>query len=296
MSDESPPKHRNFDADLAAIWVLRLGVFGCFLGWAWQHLVWSAPYDAVLWNPDYAGRFATWLNLGWENYIAEFATDTRILITVRIVGFVYLLIAAASLVAKRSSLGSQSLLVLGSLMLACLFFCKYVESGYAIATFVEHGGQILAPISLLTALRRGIGDRWTILISVVGFWATFGGHGFYAIGFAPTPGNFYGLVHAITGLDADISELFLKTAGVLDFAVCVGVLVPFLRRVSLAYAATWGALTALARPIAGMSVDAEWCGADEFLHEAILRAPHVALPLFLLIIFSRKDNEIETRP
>ena len=281
----SPPASRAKPTGWA-ITALRFGVCGCFLGWAWQHLRWGVPYDAILWHPDHFGWLAETLHVSWEQYIADVVTDRRILLGVRSVGVIYVAVALLALTANHRSTMQHIGLVIGSGLLAIVAYCKYVDANQATATLVEHGGQVLSPVVLVLALRRGIGDRWTIALALVAFWATFAGHGVYAIGLAPTPGRFYGLVHAILGLDADATETLLKIAGFLDFVVCLGVLVPLLRRACLSYAALWGLLTALARPVAGMSIQAAWWGADQFLHEAILRLPHACVPLFLLLTFA----------
>jgi hypothetical protein len=272
-------------SSVLAICVLRIATFACFVGWAWQHLRWSVPYDAVLWHPDYFGWLAERLDVSWETYVAEIMTDRRILFAVRAVGVMYLAIAILSLRATRNALISTRSLAVGSVLLAWLFFCKYVEAGHATVNFVEHGGQILAPLVLLISLRRGVRDRWTIGLAVIAFWTTFAGHGIYAMGLAPTPGHFYGLVNAILGFGPEASERLLRIAGVMDFVICLGILLKPARTCCLAYAVAWGLLTALARPVAGMSFDADWWGADQFLHKAILRLPHAAIPLFLIAAY-----------
>lgn len=266
------------------IWTLRIGACACFAGWAWQHLRWSVPYDAVLWNPDYMDWLAQWFGVSWESYVADVMTDRRILIGERIVGLLYLALAIVSLTAKRNSRVQFVCLGIGGVLLAVASWCKYLNAGRAMAMFVEHGGQILAPAVLILALQRGVRDRWTIGVAVVAFCATFAGHGIYAAGLAPTPGHFYGMVSAILGFGETAADHFLKTVGVLDFVICVGLAVPVMRRACLAYAALWGLLTALARPVAGLSFAAPWWGADQFVHEAVLRAPHVSLPLFLFLV------------
>ena len=280
------------NVDYRAMWILRIGACLCFAGWAWQHLRWSAPYDAVLWHPDYFGWLPGMLDVSWDAWTAEIVTDRRVLIGVRATGFVYLVLAIVALITRSRSTAQHVLLFIGSVLLAILFFCKYADAAYATATFVEHGGQILMPIVLIVALRRGIWDRWVFVAAVIGFWTTFAGHGIYALGLAPTPGQFYGLVNAVLGLDEQSTVLFLRVAGVLDFVACVGILIPTFRRISLGWAVLWGLLTAAARPVAGMSLAASWYGADLFLHEALLRTPHAAIPLFLLLVSrKRKPNE-----
>lgn len=268
------------------IWTLRIGACACFLGWAWQHLRWSVPYDALLWNPDYLDWLAKTFGVTWETYVAEVMTDRRILFGERLLGFVLLGLAVIALTARPTSRVQLVCLGTGSGLLALVASCQYLNAGHAPAMFVEHGGQILAPVVLILALKRGVQDRWTINTAIAAFCATFIGHGIYAIGIAPTPGHFYGMVSAILGWGENATDLFLKIVGVLDFVVCVGVFVPSLRRPCLAYAALWGLLTALARPIAGMSLAAPWWGVDQFIHEAVLRTPHMALPFFLFLAFS----------
>ncbi|MEM6884317.1 MAG: hypothetical protein AAF571_04740 [Verrucomicrobiota bacterium] len=274
--------------------VLRIGASACFAGWAWQHLVWSAPYDAILWNPDYMGWLARSLDVSWETYVAERLNDQHILFAQRIIGLIYLAMAVMCLTAKRSSRIQQWFLSGGSGLLLLLVYCLYVNAGSALPILVEFGGQILSPAVLILALHRGMRDRWTIAAAMVAFTTTFIGHGIYATGLAPTPGHFYGMVTGILGLGETGADVFLKTVGVLDFIVCAGILVPRMRLPCLAYAAGWGLLTALARPVAGMSLTAACWEAGQFVHEAVLRAPHVTFPLFLFLIFRSKNHKDAT--
>lgn len=283
-SSEPVPGESVFDRQCRLTRTLRFGVAACFAGWAWQHLRWSVPYDAILWNPDHAGWVAGLLGVSWEIYVAEVVTDRRILFFGRAVGLVLAASAVVAVTARRDSLGQLTCLGVGGAVLTLASGCLYLDAGRVLATFVEHGGQMLSPVVLILALWRGPRDRWTVGVAVLAFWSTFAGHGTFAVGWTPTPGDFYGLVTGILGLGENAADIFLKTVGVFDFAVCVGVLVPCLRCSCLAYAAVWGLLTALARPVAGMSFGASWWGADQFLHEAVLRAPHVSLPLFLLLV------------
>lgn len=287
-SEQPSEKKADVESRCWLTWTLRIGACACFAGWAWQHLRWSVPYDAVLWNPDYSDWLARALGVSWETYVAEVITDRRILFGERLIGLFYLAFAVLSMTAKRNSHVQLVCLGVGSTLLALASYCKYVNAGHALATFVEYGGQILTPTVLILALQRGVRDRWTIGVAVVAFCTTFVGHGIYAVGLAPTPGHFYGMVNSILGLGENATDWFLKIVGVLDFAVCVGILVPVLRQACFTYAAVWGLLTALARPVAGMSLASPWWGSDQFVHEAVLRTPHAALPLFLFLVFSRK--------
>jgi hypothetical protein len=100
------------------------------------------------------------------------------------------------------------------------------------------------------------------------------------------------MTSVILDVEYDTANAMLHTAGVLDFLVCVGIFVPQLRRPSALYAAAWGFLTAIARPVAGMSLSLNYWGADQFVHEAVLRAPHVFIPLFLFFLW-REPRSVE---
>ncbi|MDB3941646.1 hypothetical protein N9406_11850, partial [Verrucomicrobiales bacterium] len=78
--------------------------------------------------------------------------------------------------------------------------------------------------------------------------------------------------------------------GILDFVICVGIFLPWTRRACLLYAAIWGFLTALARPVAGMDMDLNFFGADRYLHESILRTPHFIIPLFLFFLWKKSPD------
>ncbi len=267
-----------------ALLLLRLGVTCCFFGWAWQHLVWSVPYGEVLWNPDYFGWLADANGVSWEAYVAEVATDTRIRLATRLLGTVYLCLALLAVMVPPGRWWGQALLAIGALLLGVIAFAKYVNAGHAAAMLVEYGGQVLSPLVLALALRCGARAKWPVGIAVLGFCCTFIGHGVYALGLVTTPGHYYGMVHTITGLGAEGATTFLLVAGILDVVVCVGLLIPRLRAPCLIYAALWGLATALARPLSG--------GILESAHEAVLRAPHFALPLYLLVVLLPRKLDV----
>jgi hypothetical protein len=131
--------------------------------------------------------------------------------------------------------------------------------------------------------------RWVALLALV---TTFAGHGAFAIGWAPTPGHFLGMIRVALSVPEEWALVILRTAGWLDFAVCAAVFIPHLRRPALLYAAAWGTATALARPVTGMDVNLIYWGADQFLHVALYRLPHVVIPLFLFWSL-RKESKTE---
>ena len=94
-------------------------------------------------------------------------------------------------------------------------------------------------------------------------------------------------------VEHETATSLLWWAGILDFLVCVGIFLKVSRRSCALYAAIWGLLTAIARPVAGMSLSLNYWGADQFIHEAVLRAQHYVIPLYLFLVWRRSD-ELET--
>ena len=281
---EDSPVHEHW----SEMFCLRLGAFLCFSGWAWVHFYWEPPYASMLWNESSFQFAQRWLGLGWDEYVGTGTSDGFIQTWIFRVGWIHALCALLSLTAKRTS-GIQHVgLLLGSIAIAPVAVSSFVDSGYEPPALIEFGGQVLMPVILVAALRFGTMHWSTYSIALVAFVSTFAGHGCYAAGYWPTPPNFYGMTNAILDADYETSTAILRFAGFADFMVCFGVFIPYLRVPSSMYAIFWGFMTAIARPVAGMSWDLNYWGADLFLHEAVVRAPHFLIPLFLMLVFLKK--------
>ncbi len=107
--------------------------------------------------------------------------------------------------------------------------------------------------------------EWTLRIALCG---EFLGHGWYA--FQAVPG-FQALLAGATGLPLESAATLLPIIGVTDFVIAaLALLKPI--RIVLLYAAVWGFLTALSRPVSGAT--------DIFAF--IERFPNCGVPLALL--------------
>ena len=107
--------------------------------------------------------------------------------------------------------------------------------------------------------------EWTLRIALCG---EFLGHGWYA--FQAVPG-FQALLAGATGLSLESAATLLPIIGVTDFVIAALALIKPIRIVLL-YAAVWGFLTALSRPVSGAT--------DIFAF--IERLPNCGVPLALL--------------
>ena len=269
--------------------LLRCGAFLCLAAWSWAHLYWEGPYGALFWNQVSFG-IAERFGIDWDGYAGGGDGAGWIQKWGRVLGWLYVVAAVLALTLRARRWWSLGLLAMGSCLLTLMSFAKYLKSGNQLPMFVEHGGQMLAPTLLGVALIAGARHRVTVLIALIAFLATFLGHGSYALGLWPTPANYFGMTSKILQVDADVARVFLNVVGVLDFVICVGIFIPSIRRVSALYGAIWGLMTAFARPVAGMSADLNYWGADQYLHEAILRAPHFMIPLYLFCVWKKSGD------
>ena len=114
--------------------------------------------------------------------------------------------------------------------------------------------------------------EWTLRIALFG---EFLGHGIFAIQLKQ---RFLEMLAAMTGITGDLAATLMKTIGSIDVTVAFLALIkPF--RIILIYAAVWGFLTALARPIAG---DPIW--------DFVERWANVGVPLALLLLRGMPKN------
>ncbi|WP_222436179.1 hypothetical protein [Rubripirellula reticaptiva] len=251
-----------------------------------MHFYWEGPYGVLLWH-EATFEFANRFGVSWEEFVGSGADDGIVQKWLARIWWPYLVCTVLTITVRTKSWFQMSVLVGGSGLLTLLSYAKYVGSKHQLPMFVEHGGQMLIPILLVMAIALGAGHRATVITAVVAAIMTFAGHGCYAFGFWPTPGMFYAMTTLILGVEYPTAQALLRIAGVLDFVFCVGICIPYFRRASALYGTVWGFLTAVARPVAGMSWGLNYWGADQFLHEAALRAPHFMIPAFLFFLWRR---------
>ncbi|MBI4261975.1 hypothetical protein HY624_00425, partial [Candidatus Uhrbacteria bacterium] len=103
----------------------------------------------------------------------------------------------------------------------------------------------------------------------VGLFGEFLGHGIFAWQLKK---RFLEMLAAMTNITGDLANTLMRAVGVSDVAVAILALV-YPLRLMLIFAAAWGFLTAIARPIAG---DPIW--------DFVERWPNWALPMALLYV------------
>ena len=112
----------------------------------------------------------------------------------------------------------------------------------------------------------------------IGMFGTFLGHGIFAIQLKQ---RFLEMLAAFTGITGSLANKLMVTIGVIDVGVAIlAILKPV--RIILIYAAIWGFMTAVARPVAG---DPIW--------DFVERSANWAVPLALLYIRGFPKNKKE---
>ncbi len=132
-------------AERTRVLILRLAALLCFAGWTWGHLYWEGPYGVLLWQ-DGTYDLASQLGIHWDEFVGSGAGDGWVQRWISRIGWLYLACTILTLTVGKRSYLQMAALAGGSGTLAALSYAKYVDSQGQLPMFVEHGGQVLAPI------------------------------------------------------------------------------------------------------------------------------------------------------
>ncbi len=269
---------------------LQLAVFAVFLGRAWQHIYWDAPFRVLLWDEGLMRNLMeSVFDLTWTEYAGNPKFDHRIGIFIKGLGVFYLIVAIATLMIRSLKEFGRFLLLIGGLWLTflALLYCK--DRFYQIGQFFEYSLQFGSPFFLYYYLRYNEWDKGLILGMKVAVALTFICHGLYAIGYYPRPGLFLSMTMSILGTTESQSIQFLTGAAIADFAASIMIFLSLRWRVlGLLYCVCWGFATSMARIWAHFQMDWWEESMLRWLHETIMRFPHFLIPLLLLFLVSKK--------
>lgn len=272
--------------------LLKISVFLIFIGRAWQHLFWDAPYRSFFWDESLLKPIVESLfNIPWKDYVTSSTTDNFIQTIIRSNGILYLIAAFSALFLKENNKKWLRIpVVLGGMSLIVLAILLTKEKFYHAAQFFEHSIQFGLPFILILAystssLKQKLPFILKILIAV-----TFFSHGLYAFGFYPVPGKFVDMVIQIFGCSESFAITFLYIAGILDFILAVLLFVPKVEKYALWYAIIWGTLTALARIVANFYMDFPIASIHQNLHESMYRLPHGLVPLLVVLLIKNRNT------
>lgn len=267
--------------------LVKMAAVSVFLGRAWQHIRWDAPYRALLWDEAWMkAPVEAMLGISWREYVSSNVVDAFIDGLVSATGWFYLLCALAALFIGRLGRVGRAILWIGAanLIFLAALYCK--EKFLFIGQFFEYTLQWGAP-AMLAIISKAPEKEWSprfVLAVKVAIALTFTCHGLYAVGFYPRPGNFLEMVMNILPLNETGAIHFLNTAGALDFALSIALFLPGrFPFFALAYASFWGLATSIARFWAYFHLEYWDSALLQWLHEAVMRFPHFLIPLALLL-------------
>ncbi len=265
--------------------LLKTCVFLIFIGRAYQHLFWDAPYRTFFWDestlkPIIEGVFKT----PWQDYVTSAKTDSVIQTIIKLNGVLYLIAAISVILIKKINRKWFRIpILIGGFSLIVLTILMTKEKFYHTAQFFEHSIQFGLPFVLLYSFSEKFNLEKFIFVLKLLIAFTFFCHGLYAFGFYPVPGKFVDMVIQILGFSEENAITFLYIAGIIDFILAILIFIPKLQLYALWYAVIWGLLTAIARIAANFYLDFPLQSIHQNIHEVVFRIPHGLTPLLVIL-------------
>lgn len=263
--------------------IVQMATVAVFLGRAWQHLFWDAPYRALLWDENWMKWIVEDIfKTPWGDYV--YNSDSGIQIFTKMIGVFYIICALAAAMIKRWSRFSIILLYIGAFSLIFLAALYAKERFFHAGQFFEYTLQWGSPILLVVLHRRQILTQQVVFFVKIAIALTFICHGLYAIGYYPRPGGFLEMAMNILHITDAQAAHFLFVAGIMDFAVSILIFLP--NRIAigaLAYCIIWGFFTTIARVWAHFYIEFLPNVFLQWLHESVMRFPHFLIPLAVLL-------------
>lgn len=279
--------------------LLQLGVFFVFIGRAWQHWFYDAPYRELIWDEyKMKGIIENVFGISWTEWVTNPAYDTGIATFIDGMGVFYLLCGLAVWSIKRFPKISRGFLYMGAFNLFILAGLYFKAKQYHVGQLIEYSLQFFGPVLLIIFAKEGrLTDRLVLLFKIA-IALTFFGHGLYALGYYPRPLTFLEMCGNILNLYDRGATHFLFTAGVLDMIICVLIFIPNRKLIlaGLTYAVLWGLATAIARPWAYFHIEFWQDSLHRWLYEASYRLIHGIGPFVLFLFYWNRKSESEKIP
>ena len=296
ITDPSKPVAANS----ITTWLLRIVCAVMFAGHGWVCWNGDMPLRALLWDEELvSGAVKSLTGMDWGEWVSSMRVDDGINVAIRVQAWIFYAFAAAVLLPVRH-LALGVVYFIATLNLAFLAWLKYHDAGVGIGQGLEHLSQVAMPLALFLLVRGN--RRSAIAVAMVAIAVTYVGHGLFAIDLPsqtiwlnhPRPGNFTEMTMLCFGLETEPPAVrILVAAGIVDIVAAVLIFAGrWPRSTGLLWMTMWGFLTALARPWAYFEPTAAAETLDRWVPEALYRAPHFGLPLFLLLALRRRRADL----
>ena len=280
---------QNNDIPHYIILVLKCLCISLFVGRAWQHLRWDAPYRTLFWDEHLLHDFVeNFLNISWQTYVSQ--SDIYIQNFILAIGVLYLFFAVVSFLAQNHKPWQGNALKLASVMLLFLAFLYYKEKFSQFGQLIEYALQIGTPLALYYAVfhrKNTVSYRLFLKIIIA---LTFIGHGLYALGYYAVPANFQQMMVNFFGISEIAARQLLVLAAYADFALAIAIFLPYLKSPFLLYAVFWGTVTAFARVVANLQTFMLSDALSQAWFEVAYRLPHGGIPLILWLLLREKNK------
>ncbi|MDX1940255.1 MAG: hypothetical protein SFU99_06860 [Saprospiraceae bacterium] len=259
--------------------MLQIATVSVFLGRAWQHIYWDAPYRTLLWDENWMRPIVTGLfGVSWESYVTT--SDQAIQNVIIGIGCFYIICALAAIFIQKLKKIAVIILWLGglSLILLAALYCK--ERFFHLGQFFEYTLQWSSSLFLIWLFYKQNITLNIILLIKIAISVTFICHGLYAVGYYPRPAGFMDMTMNILHFNNNQAIIFLKTVGFLDFIAGILLFFPrYIGMIGLLYCIIWGFFTTTARILAHIHIDFIDNFLLQWLHESLYRFPHFLIPL-----------------
>lgn len=279
--------------NLKYIYLLALlSCIGVLAGRGWQHLFWDPPYRTFLWDEKLLKpAIENLFGLKWEEYVTSVSIDHNMQNTFQVIGIFLMAGIFFSLFMNKFTKWAERYLIFCSVWLLFLSVIYWKEYFWDLPQFVELTAQWTSPL-ILVLIYHSFTRRINILIILRIILAmTFFGHGLYALGWVPLPGNWVDLVINTFSFSETNAKIFLKIVGAGDILAAFMVFYPKTEKAGLLYMFIWGSCAALGR-ITGSYY--QEIGFINFIHqqlgEFLIRLPQFLLPAMTLLILKEKSG------
>ena len=273
-----------------------IGAVSVLVGRAWQHIFWDPPYRTVLWD-EYLFKpvIQEIFGMKWEAYVTDLSIDRGIQNSIIGIGFFFLIAAISCFLINYQRKVFTIIIAISSFLLFLLALAYWKEYFWDVPQLMEMTAQWMSPIIFLGVVYAFEKNINVFRLVNITLGLTFIGHGLYAIGLFPLPGNWIDLVINTFNCSESTAQLFLKIVGVGDILATVLLFFPRVRLIGLYYMLIWGLLAALGRLtgnyIAGL-------GIFNFLHTSfqdfLFRVPQFTLALLGILLLKDKLLIIQT--
>jgi hypothetical protein len=282
-------------------WTLTLAAALGLVGLALQSVLGFGPWRDMFWREAWISPLVNMLGLSWGEYLRHPMTNPMLRGVEVTLGAMYALAAVLCLTARPRWLATVALVAAVGLISLDAWF-SYIGHGHRVFQLFEYALRWFAPLAvvgILFGMQRSRAIQWALRVTIA---LTFAGHGLWAMGVSfsfgpialhyPTPGLWVDMVlQVLPMLDEGSARDLLRVAGVLDWAVAVGLFLPWrFAWPAVGWAIVWGGLTTAARLVANADALAVNEAAVFWFSEAVRRVPHFALPVALWLLLSHSSD------